>query len=413
MKYIDLMMSLSTDTGFGLRTIRSTVKEYKETGVVSSPNKKKIRSTVIEKIDDFNKNAIRQKIHSFWFRREIPTLMKVLAVINEDSELPNLSRSGLYRLLADLNFEFTKRNRNSALTERNDLILWRRRFIRDIRRYRNEGRTIYFLDETWVNAGECTNKVWVDNTVKSCHDAFIKGLTTGAKNPTGKGKRLIVLHIGSSNGFVEGGLLCFESKKNSADYHDEMNGDSFFEWFCRVLPLLNENSVIVMDNASYHSVKKDPIPTKSWTKNKIIQWLQDKNVEIDKTWLKIELLDKVQQFQPVNKYVIDEEAKKYNKIVLRLPPYHCELNPIELAWSVVKNHVRQNNSTYKLSDVRQLLIDGVKKVSPEMWANFVKHTIAEENKMWDIDCISEEMLEENPSTTHVLTITGETTSDSD
>lgn len=184
--------------------------------------------------------------------------MKVLVVINEDSELPNLSRSGLYRLLADLNFEFTKRNRNSALTERNDLILWRRRFIRDIRRYRDEGRTIYFLDETWVNAGECTNKVWVDNTVKSCHDAFIKGLTTGAKNPTGKGKRLIVLHIGSSNGFVEGGLLCFESKKNSADYHDEMNGDSFFEWFCRVLPLLNENAVIVIDNASYHSVKKGP-----------------------------------------------------------------------------------------------------------------------------------------------------------
>lgn len=178
------MMSLSTDTGIGLRTIRSTVKGYKETAVVSSPNKKKIRSTVIEKIDDFNKNAIRQKIHGFWFRREIPTLMKVLAAINENSELPNLSRSGLYRLLADLNFEFTKRNRNSALTERKDLVLWRRRFTRDIRRYRNEGRTIYFLDETWINAGECTNKVWVDNTIKSCHDAFIKGLTTGTKNPT-------------------------------------------------------------------------------------------------------------------------------------------------------------------------------------------------------------------------------------
>lgn len=52
--------------------------------------------------------------------------MKVLAVINEDSELPNLSRSGLYRLLADLNFEFTKRNRNSALTERNDLTFYPR-----------------------------------------------------------------------------------------------------------------------------------------------------------------------------------------------------------------------------------------------------------------------------------------------
>lgn len=85
--------------------------------------------------------------------------------------------------------------------------------------------------------------------------------------------------------------------------------------------------------------------------------MQDKNVEVDKTWLKIELLDKVQQFRPVDKYVIDEEAKKYNKIVLRLPPYHCELNPIDLAWSVIKNHVRHNNTTFKLNYVRQLLID--------------------------------------------------------
>lgn len=44
-----------------------------------------------------------------------------------------------------------------------------------------------------------------------------------------------------------------------------------------------------------------------------------------------------------DKYVIDEEALKCGKKVLRLPPYHCELNAIELARSVVKNHVKTNN----------------------------------------------------------------------
>jgi hypothetical protein len=29
------------------------------------------------------------------------------------------------------------------------------------------------------------------------------------KNPSGKGKRLIMLHIGSEMGFVDGGLLLF------------------------------------------------------------------------------------------------------------------------------------------------------------------------------------------------------------
>lgn len=63
-----------------------------------------------------------QKIHGFWFKREIPTLLKVLITIKEDSDLPNLCRNGLYRLLADLNFEFTKKNRNSILTERADCL---------------------------------------------------------------------------------------------------------------------------------------------------------------------------------------------------------------------------------------------------------------------------------------------------
>lgn len=139
-------------------------------------------------------------------------------------------------------------------------MVWRQKYIEDIRRYRDEGCTIYFLDETWVNAGECSSKVWIDTSVKSHTDAFLKGLTTGPKNPTGKGKRLIVVHIGSVDVFIEGGLLCFESKKNTADYHDEMNGDTFYDWFCGVLPRLKDNCVIVMDNVLTILSKKTRYP---------------------------------------------------------------------------------------------------------------------------------------------------------
>lgn len=137
-------------------------------------------------------------------------MWKVLIAINKDSDLPDLCRSGLYRLLADLNFEFTKRNGYSILTERADLLPWRKRFIQGIKRYRSEGQTIYFLDETWVNADKCSNKERVDNSIRSYGDAFLKGLTTGPKNLVSKGKQLIVVHIGSSNGFVEGNILCFK-----------------------------------------------------------------------------------------------------------------------------------------------------------------------------------------------------------
>ncbi|XP_060873850.1 uncharacterized protein LOC132947568 [Metopolophium dirhodum] len=154
---------------------------------------------------------------------------------------------------------------------------------------------IYYLDETWVNAGETTKKTWVDKTVNSPRDAFLKGLTTGQKEPSGKGKRLIVLHIGSSDGFVPGGLLYFESKTNSAGYHNEMNGDTFYEWFVNILPSLKENAVVVVDNAPYHSVKTDTIPNMSWKKQKLIDWLENKGQIIDSdNVVKSQLMDKVE-----------------------------------------------------------------------------------------------------------------------
>lgn len=84
-------------------------------------------------------------------------------------------------------------------------------------------------------------------------------------------------------------------------------------------------------------------------------------------------------------YVVDEEAKKQNKTLLRLPPYYCELNPIEMPWSNVKEYVKTNNSTLKINDVRRLLNEGIERVTPEMWSNYVSHAIKEEDKFWQID----------------------------
>ncbi|KAH9629125.1 hypothetical protein HF086_008574 [Spodoptera exigua] len=69
-------------------------------------------------------------------------------------------------------------------------------------------------------------KVWEDTTVKSRKQAFLDGLSTGAKNPTSKGNRLIVLHIGSEKGFVPESELVFECKC-TGDYHESMNAVKF------------------------------------------------------------------------------------------------------------------------------------------------------------------------------------------
>ena len=47
-------------------------------------------------------------------------------------------------------------------------------------------------------------------------------------------------------------------------------------------------------------------------------------------------------------------AKEYGHEILRLPPYHCELNPIELAWAAEKNYVAGENKDMSLDSVEKL-----------------------------------------------------------
>lgn len=98
-----------------------------------------------------------------------------------------------------------------------------------------------------------------------------------------------------------------------------------------------------------------------------------------------------------SQYEIDEIVLEQNKVVLRLSPNHCELNPIELAWSVVKNHVKSNNKFFTLPDVRNLLIEGVEKVYTDTWKNFISLTIKEKNKFWTLDNIVDELIAEQRS----------------
>ncbi|XP_060855338.1 uncharacterized protein LOC132933017 [Metopolophium dirhodum] len=411
LKVKEVVKIISKELGIGQNNIQLTISEYKNNKTVSSPNKSKIRATFKDKIDDFERDAIRRKVHEFWFRKQLPTLDKILRAVNEDPDLNTYKRSVLNLLIRDLNCVHVKRGRNSALIERDDIVLWRTKYIEDIRKYREQRRTIYYLDETWVNAGDCNDRIWRDNTVTSHRDAFLSGLSTGAPNPTTRGKRLIVVHIGSNEGFVDGGLLVFESKKDSSDYHQEMNVDVFFDWLKDVIPLLKDNSVIVMDNAPYHSVKLEKCPTLSWKKVEIESWLEEKGEPFQRPINKVRLMDIVKSIKPqFNKLVVDEYVKTKNMTVLRTPPYHCELNPIELAWSSVKRYVKTNNTTFKLPDVKKLLIDGVNQCTPEMWKNCVEHVIKIEDRFWNVDITVDDVMDDD--NLHVMTITGDT-SDSD
>ncbi|KAH9640368.1 hypothetical protein HF086_003054 [Spodoptera exigua] len=122
-----------------------------------------------------------------------------------------------------------------------------------------------------------------------------------------------------------------------ADYHHNMNAVNFNKWLReKLIPNLNEPSVIVMDNASYHSIIVNKAPTSQNRKNDIREWLTLNNILFEDYHRKAELRCFVNRNTPGPVYEADELLKENGHEVLRLPPYHCDLNAIELIWSLAK-----------------------------------------------------------------------------
>nr|CAD7397162.1 unnamed protein product [Timema cristinae] len=102
-----------------------------------------------------------------------------------------------------------------------------------------------------------------------------------------------------------------------------------------------------MDNAPYHSVQVEKLPTKSWRKDEYAAWLMKHDIKFNPSAMKMELMSKALAHKPEKRYKIDEMVREYGHQVLRLPPCHCQYNPIELVWAnckgYYKKHTRSNN----------------------------------------------------------------------
>ncbi|XP_011404422.1 PREDICTED: uncharacterized protein LOC105313010 [Amphimedon queenslandica] len=169
----------------------------------------------------------------------------------------------------------------------------------------------------------------------------VTGETLGSIScPSGKGKRLIILHAGSEDGWIPNCDLVYQSIEEEGDYHEEMNCQSFENLFeNNLIPNIPPNSLIVMDNVSYHSRRFEPLPTSNWRKGDMITWLTNKGIPLPTKGIKQNLYAIIKKHkEKYRKYVIDEMAKTAGHEVVCLPLYYCELNPIEMAWSQVKHY---------------------------------------------------------------------------
>jgi hypothetical protein len=133
------------------------------------------------------------------------------------------------------------------MIERADIVMWRHDYLVAMKRYRYKGMNVVYTDELWVNTGTAVAKVWKDKTLQTPRQAFLSGLSTGLKLPIARGKRFALVHTGNEDGFLPSAQLVFLCKKNTADTHDEMDGEIYEQYFKdQVLPNLPPSSVILL-----------------------------------------------------------------------------------------------------------------------------------------------------------------------
>lgn len=154
-----------------------------------------------------------------------------------------------------------------------------------------------------------------------------------------------------------------------------MNATNFLTWVTKQLvPNLPPRSVLVLDNASYHNVKVEKDPTSGTRKAEMIEWLMARNIYFDSTFTKPELYELIKKNKTETpQYKLDTLLASYGHSVLRLPPYHPELNPIEKIWAIVKNWVAARNVTFKLADVEALARNKFASITCEEWASVCNH----------------------------------------
>ena len=131
---------------------KNSVRKIVSAGKVIDEGKTRKAKIRFGKLDNFDVGVIRRIIHNLYRENISPSLKKILFQLKEKMNFP-YGKTYLWRLLKKMGFGYEKRGRQRIISERPEIIAWRERYIRRIRKIRKADpeRAIVYTDETWLN----------------------------------------------------------------------------------------------------------------------------------------------------------------------------------------------------------------------------------------------------------------------
>lgn len=387
----DVQKRCAAATGLSERTVRKIVT------AVSNSNKQDLRSSSVllgrtlslkktqrEKspvIDNIDRGIIKRMIHNFHITEsKLPTLKSLLKKVKEQTGYTG-SANSLNQVINDLGFKWMKtENNEKLLIEHTNVRLKRIEYLRKIARYREEGRTIIYTHESYVDFANRISVNWSDGT------------TEDPKNDKLINKRVVIVHAASEYGFVPNALLMFKAGEETGDYHNKIKYKNWIQ--AQLIPNIPKNSVVVVDSTPYYNKQEDAAPTSNSTKSEMESWLLDKNIQFNPEMLKPELYTLICLHKETYKrYVIDHILAEHNHTVLRFPPYHADLNPIEMAWKAIKTNVTGKNNKWKIDNFIKFVAKKINGISTQEFSSVCKYVRGIEDQYRKSDVIIDDLTE--------------------
>lgn len=112
--------------------------------------------------------------------------------------------------------------------------------------------------------------------------------------------------------------------------------------------------------------------------------MQKNGIPVRDDCLKAELVEILAKWAPPPTYALDELANAQGHDILRTPPYHPELQPIETCWAVVKNQIARRNN-FTMADLVAQLDEAFERVTEETCSGLIKKVRQVEDKYWRED----------------------------
>lgn len=366
-------------TGFSERTVRRVVKESKSLPMIENSSgeggsivfpPKKIPSRPKPKtgLDELTRSTVRKIIHRIYVNEKtVPTIKKIHQKLIQEIGFKGSSRSA-HKIIKELGFYWKKtKSKSYVLIEKHEIRLKRIEYLRNITKYRREGRPIIYIGNT----------------------SILSSLSNHEKVKT-IGERIVLMHAGGERGFVPNALTILQTAKPTGDYHQELS-DHYHLWVRNtLLPSFPPRTVLVIDTTAYQNMQGERVPTLDSNAEQMKQWLHSKNINFSEDMLRPELHQIIKRHASKfrrQKSIIEQMLTEKGHSVLKLPPDHPDLNPIDLMWADVKHYVADRNTTFKVHDVKILCQERLSEMGPEAWLMRCNHVVNAEQQYLDTEHI--------------------------